>query len=122
MNFLATSRRDDFVSMFYMIMSLLNHNFVIKEEGPPQSVGFRPGVPVKDQFTSIKNYKKQYSLREMVLIFCKSHEKYPRGVISCLTELADLIENLEFQSKPQYSKIKNNLKVAQATLENFKPQ
>ena len=35
-------------------------------------------------------------MQEMVRIFSKTHEGYSGGVISGLTYLADLIENLDF--------------------------
>lgn len=65
MNFLRTSRKDDFVSLFYMITSLLNHNKII-ETDTDELIGFRKNHNVKQYFIRTKAHKEEYDLIKIV--------------------------------------------------------
>ena len=61
MKFLKTSRRDDFISLFYMIVYLLNDHKTVTEHDK-EAFESNKLKPINEQFKKMKSYKKKYSL------------------------------------------------------------
>ena len=60
MSFGATSRRDDLISLFYLLVYLLNDEFLWVGVHPAESV--KDITNDKDVFKSVKAWKKNYDL------------------------------------------------------------
>ena len=111
MNFLRTSRKDDFVSLFYMITSLLNHNKII-ETDTDELIRFRKNHNVKQYFIRTKSHKEEYGLIKIVESLSNSdvHREEQLPFYENLAQVGTVIDDMSFKDKPDYSKIKRLLR------------
>ena len=77
MNFFKTTRKDDFISLFYMMVSLLNNDQLVGEEKDVQylmdvseSIDDTPDKEV-EIFKAYRDFKEKYSLMTMADIIIK---------------------------------------------------
>lgn len=119
MSFSMTSRVDDLISLFYMLIYMLNDNCLwVGSENP------FAGKSGLDQFISIKDWKTRHDLPQIADLFCKqfvfpvdlSNNDYGEHMRTqmatfraniCL--LAAEIQSTGFNDQPRYSKIRKLL-------------
>ena len=69
LNFLATSRRDDLVSLFYLLIFMLNNQCLwVGKEDPLKTVGKEGVISL---FNAVESWKKQHNLTTMAELLCK---------------------------------------------------
>lgn len=115
MNFLETSRKDDLISLFYILIYLLNSQSLwVGNDDPTKNVDKQGG----DQaiFNNIEKWKREHNLIDIAELFSKQYE-LPLQQSNEANELnaknfklhiclvADVIENTGFSQKPEYGKI-----------------
>lgn len=111
MQYKRTSRRDDLVSMFYMVLFLLNEN---------KFVGFDPSkdknYSVRKEFVDFHTFRKikgKFNLSKMPPLV---QPKLDDETTFHLEALAKQIEELEFDEKPAYRKIRKTIHRCKATV------
>lgn len=69
MKFFRTSRKDDIISIFYMMVHILNDNGFCAGDDDLRELRekIKADPDVKNQFESIKEFKKKISLKDMAL-------------------------------------------------------
>ena len=116
MAFLKTSRKDDFISLFYMLIFMLNDRKLwVGDQDPCKGVD-----GIQKIFGSICNWKYNHDLCTIAMLFCKDFEfplknqhhdnkKHIRKFYLNISLLADEIQKIKFAEKPAYSKIRSHL-------------
>ena len=112
MCFKKTKKIDDLVSLFYMIIYLINNDQLEGLELTDVSGNFtkadgNEATYVLDQFKAYKEYKTQNSLTEIVQKMLNSPNKSDLKYSTCeiLLELATYLDNADASEKPEYSKV-----------------
>ena len=86
MNFFKTSRKDDIISIFYMLFTLLNNNCPIGKEKDVAKL-FENEDDVALQFKAYREYKEKYTITNIVKYITKNKLLNPFGEDSSNSEL-----------------------------------
>lgn len=116
MAFLMTSRKDDLVSLFYMLIFMLNdRNLWVGTKDPCSGAS-----GVNQIFQAIQEWKTKNDLCTIAELFCQEfafplkgkhsgHDEHIKSFCLNLCMFADEIQKIGFADKPAYSKMKNHL-------------
>ena len=104
MNFMRTSRRDDIISVFYLMMYLINGSSF-------PGLDIQEDTKVNEQFEQVKVYKKKNSptmMAEGLNMPCFEDTEHIM-IQEKLFKLAVMTEGIQFKDKPSYSYFKEKL-------------
>ena len=110
MDFNRTSRKDDLVALFQLMVYMLNGDCYLgtTEDSDFKNVDYDDFESLKTYFEFIKSYKSKHSLTGMVGLLQEQHRKSKVAVplFEKLKKVAQIIENLKFDEKPSYTELK----------------
>ena len=81
MNFNKTSRRDDILSLFYLVLHLLNNNaFVCKkeEEQVMKGLGGTRLLSLNQQFVIVRKYKEKNKIKELAELLVENMDIFAK--------------------------------------------
>lgn len=85
MKFYKTSRRDDLISLFYLIIHLLNNNsFVCKNDDEMKflkNLGSSRTklISINQQFVMVRKYKEKYQLSDLASLIVGKMDVFAKG-------------------------------------------
>ena len=126
MEFRRTSRKDDLVSLFYLMMYSLNDECLfVGKENPMDGAH----ANINEVFNAIKKWKVKHDLGTIAELFAKNYEfpmkadaeqeKSIKEFYLNLCLAAHEIEKIGFADKPAYTKIKTLLTKSKAAIQNL---
>ena len=132
MNFYKTSRKDDLLSLFYLMVHLLNNDsFVCKNDDEKKlmnGLGASANRPksLNHQFIIVRKYKEKNSISELAKLLVEKMDIFAKDKFMNSNTLreqdqtqqlfqkyfvafAEMIDSMEFKDKPLYNKMENLL-------------